>query len=465
MNRTIEFFKEISKVPRPSGKEEKIKEYLINFAAKNNLECFYDDTHNVIIKKKTNIPNCNKTLILQAHSDMVCEKNEDTKINFETDPIPLTKNEKYIFAKGTTLGADNGIGLSIILSILSDNSLQIPNIEAVFTTQEETTMKGANALDFSLLKGQHLLSLDGTVEGNIEASCAGMVETNITKKYQTSNNKKQSLKLSIKGLRGGHSGLEINKGKLNAIKLMFEFLNNYKNEVDLTEITGGGKPNAIPRECFCTASFTTQKDIIEKDLKNFIKNYNKIEKEISCSVTENENLNNQFIGNKNSQNLIDFANNHKNGVLIYSDINPDFPITSNNFANIKLENGNLKIIISLRSSVKEYEQQKLTELFDLAKQYNLETQIVSVAPFFERKKNSYLQNLCKDSYEKLFNTPAKLEDVHAGLEGGVFIGKNPNLDICVIAANIDNAHSPEERVEKQSIERVYLWVEDIIRNF
>ena len=246
---------------------------------------------------------------------------------------------------------------------------------------------------------------------------------------------------------------------------MFEFLNNYKNEVDLTEITGGGKPNAIPRECFCTASFTTQKDIIEKDLENFIKNYNKIEKEISCSVTENENLNNQFIGNKNSQDLINFANEHKNGVLIYSDINPDFPITSNNFANIKLESGNLKIIISLRSSVKEYEQQKLTELFDLAHNYNLNTQIVSVAPFFERKKNSYLQNLCKDSYEKLFNTPAKLEDVHAGLEGGVFIGKNPNLDICVIAANIDNAHSPEERVEKQSIERVYLWVEDIIRNF
>ena len=251
MNNTLKYFKEISAVPRPSGKEEKIKNYLINFAKEHNLEYFFDDTHNVIIKKNSNRDNCDKTLILQAHTDMVCEKNEDTVINFDTDPILLDEDEKNIFAKGTTLGADNGIGLSMILSILNDEKLNIPNLEAVFTTQEETTMNGALNLDFSLIKGEHLLSLDGTDEGKIEASCAGMVVAKLTKKHKTLREKTTTLRLGIKGLKGGHSGLEINTKRLNSIKLLFKFLKTIK-DVQLVSITGGGKSNAIARECFCT---------------------------------------------------------------------------------------------------------------------------------------------------------------------------------------------------------------------
>ena len=464
MNNTLKYFKEISNIPRPSGKEEKIKDYLISFAKENNLEYYSDDKHNVIIKKVSNKKDCDKTLILQAHTDMVCEKNEGTIINFDTDPLVLDEDEKYIFAKGTTLGADNGIGLSMILSILSDNNLNIPNIEAIFTTQEETTMNGALNLDFSLIKGNHLLSLDGTDEGKIEASCAGMVVTNLTKKYKTTTVKDSVLNLSIKGLKGGHSGTEINTERLNSIKLLFSFLKTI-DDAQLVSINGGGKSNAIARECFCCikTSYSTQQ--IEKSLNKFCNKYKNVEPEILGEVSQQAEDYVEVLSKNDTNSIINFINEHKNGVLIYSQENKNFPLTSNNFANISLNNGLLKIIISLRSSVIKYESEKIAELESLAKKYDLNFEITSRAPFFERKQNSYLQKLCCDTYNKLYSTPAEIKDVHAGLEGGVFISKKPTLDICVIAANIYDAHSPKERVEKDSVDRVYTWLENIVENF
>ena len=464
MNNTLKYFKEISAVPRPSGKEEKIKNYLINFAKEHNLEYFFDDTHNVIIKKNSNRDNCDKTLILQAHTDMVCEKNEDTVINFDTDPILLDEDEKNIFAKGTTLGADNGIGLSMILSILNDEKLNIPNLEAVFTTQEETTMNGALNLDFSLIKGEHLLSLDGTDEGKIEASCAGMVVAKLTKKHKTIKEKTTTLRLGIKGLKGGHSGLEINTKRLNSIKLLFKFLKTIK-DVQLVSITGGGKSNAIARECFCIVKTCVPATEVRKNLKEFCKKFNKVEPEIFSEVKSLAKKCNNVLTKTDSKKLISFVNKHKNGVLIYSPEKKNFPLTSNNFANIKLVDGELTIIISLRSSVIRYEAEKLEELENLSKKYDLNFEITSRAPFFERRENSYLQKLCCETYGELYTTPAQLQDVHAGLEGGVFISKKPTLDICVIAANIYDAHSPKERVEKESINRTYKWLEKIVENF
>ena len=464
MNNTLKYFKEISAVPRPSGKEEKIKDYLISFATEHNLEYFFDSTHNVIIKKPTNREDCEKTLILQAHTDMVCEKNEDTQINFDTDPITLDEDENHIFAKGTTLGADNGIGLSMILSVLSNDKLSIPNLEAIFTTQEETTMNGALNLDFSLIKGEHLLSLDGTDEGKIEASCAGMVVAKLTNKYKTTKEKLKTLKVSIKGLKGGHSGLEINTKRLNAIKLLFKFLKTIK-DVKLVSVTGGGKSNAIARECFVTIQTENSANEIRKSLKEFCKQYKKIEPEILGEVKTQPKKYVEVLSKTDTNKIINFANKHKNGVLIYSQEKKNFPITSNNFANIKLNNGELTIIISLRSSVIRFESEKLDELEALATKYKLNFEITSRAPFFERRENSYLQKLCCETYGELYTNPAVLQDVHAGLEGGVFISKKPTLDICVIAANIYDAHSPKERVEKKSIDRTYKWLEKIIENF
>ena len=467
MDKTIEFFKKLSKIPRPSGKEEKVAQFLINFAKEHNLEYFTDNTYNVIIKKPSNQPNCNRTLILQAHTDMVCEKNAGVNINFDKDSITLDENDDFIFAKGTTLGADNGIGLSMILSILDDENLKIPNIEAVFTAQEETTMQGAIDLDFTLLKGEHLLSIDGTDEGKIEVSSAGMAVVKNAKTFERENaNSKLCYKISILGLQGGHSGTEINSNRLNAIKLLFKFLNKYKQNINFVSIIGGGKSNAIPRECVCEVIFNkVDTTSLQEELNTFCCNYLENEPNICGKIEPNTKFIPNVLSLKDSENLIDFVNNHNNGVLVWSDLNPNFPIVSNNFANIQLNKEKLEVIISLRSSVKKLESEHLSNLFSLAEKHGLSFDVLSTAPFFERKQNSYLQELCCKNYEKLFNEKAVLNDVHAGLEGGVFAGKRQNLDICVIAPNIYDAHSPKERVSKTSITKTYKWLESIVESF
>lgn len=467
MDKTIEFFKYLSKIPRPSGKEEKVAQFLINFAKERNLEYFTDNTYNVIIKKPSNQPNCNRTLILQAHTDMVCEKDADVNINFEKDSIVLDENEQFIFAKGTTLGADNGIGLSMILSILDDNTLKIPNIEAVFTAQEETTMQGAIDLDFALLKGEHLLSIDGTDEGKIEVSSAGMAVVKNARTFNlTPANSKLCYKLSLIGLQGGHSGTEINTSRLNAIKLLFKFLSSYKQNINFVSICGGGKSNAIARECVCEVIFNNiDTSSLQEDFTKFCNQFVDVEPNIFGKVEPNTKFIPNVLSLKDSQNIIDFVNNHTNGVLVWSDLNPNFPIVSNNFANIKLNENKLEIIISLRSSVKKLENEHLNNLLELAQKHSMSFDILSTAPFFERKQNSYLQELCCKNYEKLFNEKAVLNDVHAGLEGGVFAGKKQNIDICVIAPNIFDAHSPKERVSKPSIAKTYKWLESIVESF
>lgn len=467
MDNTIKIFKEISKLPRPSGKEEKVKNYLVNFAKKNNLEYYTDKTHNVIIKKPSNRQDCTSTLILQGHTDMVCEKFSKVEFDFDKRGIDIRENDEFLYANGTTLGADNGIGISMILSILQDESLSIPNLECVFTAQEETTMQGAIDLDFNKLKGQALLSIDGTDEGKIEVSSAGMAVAKIEKQFEEIDNPtKITYNLYLSGLQGGHSGTEINRNRLNANKLMFEFLNKYKTDINIISVSGGGKSNAIARECNVLLSLNKlNSDAFESDFKNFCKGYAHLEGEISAKIVPNTKFNYKNLCSEDTINLIDFVNDHKDGVLVFAEYDKNFPIVSNNFANIQLENGKLEIIISLRSSVKKLEEEYLSKLEELTKQHLFSFKVISTAPFFERKQNSYLQKLCCKCYKNLFDEEAILSDVHAGLEGGVFAGKNPNLDICVIAPNIYDAHSPKERVSKKSIEKTYKWLEEIIKNF
>ncbi len=464
MNNTLQFFKEISNIPRPSGKEEKIRDYLVNFAKSHNLEYVTDNTFNVIIKKPSNIANCNKTLILQAHTDMVCEKNNDTFFDFDNMGINIIEKDDFLFADGTTLGADNGIGLSMILSILEDKNLKIPNLECVFTAQEETTMKGAMDLNFANIQGNHLLSIDGTDEGKIEVSSAGMVVAKLTKNldFQDVGNK-NIFKITITGLKGGHSGTEINTERENAIKILFEGLSKLKNNFQISSVSGGGKSNAIPRECKCVIATNENIENIEDLFNNVINNYKNNEPNINCTVSPVNYK--KCINSQETINLIDFINAFKNGVLVYSEKQENFPITSCNLANIILEDGTINIIISLRSSLKTQEKEYLNNIFELCNKYKITYKILSSAPFFEKKENSYLQKICKDTYKSLFNIEAEVKGVHAGLEGGVFANKNENLDICVIAPNIYDAHSPKERVSISSVNRVYKWLRNIIENF
>ena len=475
MNKTLFYFDKISKIPRPSGSEQKISKFLQDFAKQHNLEFFVDNTHNVIIKKPTNCDS-EKTLILQAHSDMVCEKIPSKKIDFLTDEIVTKIEDDFMFADGTTLGADNGIGLSMILSILDDNNLKIPNLECVFTTQEETTMKGAIELDTTLLKGKHLLSIDGTDEGKIEVSSAGMTVIEANKNYldnlslnQVNFGKFKLFKIELTGFRGGHSGSEIDTNKQNAIKHAGNFLNKIKDKINLVNICAGSKSNAIPRDFSC---IVLAQDLTLDTLKNLSNDYLlqicKIENNAKFLIEELnfKQIKDEFLyvlNNNNSKLIIDFICNYQNGVL--SKNNQNFVVSSNNFASINLNNGKLKIVVSLRSSNSKQEKDYENKIISYFNKYEILATIASKAPFFERNPNSFLQPLCQKTYKKLFNKEAVLEDIHAGLEGGVFAKKIKDIDICVIAPNIYDAHSPTERVSLSSIERVYCWLENIIENF
>ena len=333
-------------------------------------------------------------------------------------------------------------------------------------------MQGAIDLDFNKLKGNHLLSIDGTDEGKIEVSSAGMAVMRYSKTLETTSvdtKKEKAFKLSLTGLRGGHSGSEIHTDRQNAIKLMGQFLSTLK-DLQILTLNGGNKSNAIPRECVAEiVTSEVSQQVLQDKFNKFTKEFLNIETNILGNV-ENLDLASSGIKvtaltKKESKNIIDFITSQQNGVLEFSSEDPTFPIVSNNFASIKLDNNLFEIIISLRSRVIKLEKLYLDKLETLANEHKLKQEIISTAPFFERKKDSYLQKLCVSTYKALYNTPALIEGVHAGLEGGVFANKNPNLDICVIAPNIYDAHSPQERVSISSIKRVYNWLERIVEEF
>ena len=276
INDVMKYFYEISKIPRMSGKEDKIADYVENFAKENNLQYFRDIYNNIIVIKEANRNGNQNSIILQCHLDMVCEKDENSNHNFETDSLELYIDGDYIKAKGTSLGADNGIGVAIALSILSSTKICHPRIEAIFTVQEETTMGGAKQLDTSMLKGNKMICLDNMNEEELIIGCAGAKIFNyeiVGEKIEKDTNEYKLIKIAMNGFRGGHSGKDISKERGNPIKEMGHFLENIFNKYNITlrNIYGGKKVNVIPRECYCEI-YINNKDF--NKIKQEITNYN-----------------------------------------------------------------------------------------------------------------------------------------------------------------------------------------------
>jgi dipeptidase D len=434
------YFEDFLSIPRESGKEEKIAGYLIEFAKKHNLEYYTDDIHNVIIKKKSN-HNSVETIILQGHIDMVC--NSIGYYDFDNNGIDWFIEDGFYKTHGTTLGADNGVGCSIILSILANDDIQIPNIEAVFTVQEETTMLGAKKLDYSLLNGKNIISLDGTEENKIEVSSAGMQQINISNNIEYVLNDEETYEIKISGLPGGHSGVDIDKNKGNAIKLMGEILKSLDN-YNLVSINGGVKDNVIPSECVCIISTNFEINVdnfLNNDFPSLKIDVNRVDK---CA---------KVINKADSDKIIDFINNLQIEVLSYID---NFPQTSLNLATISTLDDSIEITISIRSSNNKDEKKWIEEVEKLSS--NMRFTLGSSIPYFTYKENSYIRDLLVKKYYELTGENVRFEHVHAGLEGGVFCRKIDDADICVIAANLYDIHTPNEMADIESINRVYNWV-------
>lgn len=467
------YFEEITKVPRPSKKEEKIIAFLLDFAKKNNLEAKRDKIGNVLISKPASKGMENrKSVVLQSHVDMVCEANKDTVIDFDNDPITPYIDGEWVKAKGTTLGADDGIGMAASMAILTDNSLVHGPIECLFTVDEETGLTGAFEIEEGFFKSKILLNLDSEDEGEIFIGCAGGIDLVANFDYKKENVPQNHLayKFVVNGLQGGHSGDEIHKGFGNSNKIANRFLNiiNEKFNARLSVFDGGNKRNAIPREAeFVFTIDKSHEQALKKEFEIFKKNIvNEIvltEKNINLSL-ESAKTPEFVIDLKTQNNLINAVYACPHGVHAWSPAIPGFVESSNNLASVKFIDNKIQVVTSQRSSVESGKKDInniVKAVFVLA---GADVKIGDGYPGWAPNPKSEILTIAEESYERLFGKKPVVRAIHAGLECGLFLEKYPDLDMISFGPTLRGVHSPDERIEIKTVKMWYEHLLDVLKN-
>lgn len=462
--KVIQYFAEISKIPRKSGEEKKIREYLETFAKERNLNYVKDEYDNIIIYKPATKGRENEeTLAFQAHTDMICEKDAGVQHDFSKDPIVLYKEGDDITANGTTLGADNGIGVAYMLAIL-DSDISIPNLECIFTVQEETTMIGAIKIDEKNIKARKIISLDNGKEGKILISSANCNEWigRIEADKETINVKK-IYRLQYANFLGGHSGGNIGDEKRgNPIKLAMETLKENSN-IQIVKLIGGSRVNVIPREFeveFCISEDNQEREI-NKILENIQKQKAMFKNETIVLETLPEVNNIQAYSIKTSRSIIDFINQYENGALEREE--KGNVILSANLAVLTEYEKGIQIEFSERSNQKELEEKYLETLLELIKKYNINIIWHQELKGVEKKENNALLEKCQNVYKKLFNTTMEEVISQGVVEGGFFVDKMPDCEYVCIGPNSYDVHSPRERVSISSIERIWNYLKEVMK--
>ena len=462
--KVIEYFAEINKIPRRSGEEKEIREYLETFAKERNLNYVKDEYDNIIIYKPATKGRENEeTLAFQAHTDMICEKDAGVQHDFSKDPIVLYKEGDNITANGTTLGADNGIGVAYMLAIL-DSNISIPNLECIFTVQEETTMIGAIKIDEKNIKARKIISLDNGKEGKILISSANCNEWigRIEADKETINVKK-IYRLQYANFLGGHSGGNIGDEKRgNPIKLAMETLKENSN-IQIVKLIGGSRVNVIPREFeveFCISEDNQEREI-NKILENIQKQKAMFKNETIVLETLPEVNNIQAYSIKTSRSIIDFINQYENGALEREE--KGNVILSANLAVLTEYEKGIQIEFSERSNQKELEEKYLETLLELIKKYNINIIWHQELKGVEKKENNALLEKCQNVYKKLFNTTMEEVISQGVVEGGFFVDKMPDCEYVCIGPNSYDVHSPRERVSISSIERIWNYLKEVMK--
>ena len=468
------FFNQVTQIPRPSKKEEKIVEYLLDFAKAYGLEVVTDEAKNVLIKKKATRGKENlATLILQSHVDMVCEKNNDVQHDFENDPIKTYIDNAWVKAKGTTLGADDGIGVAAALAILASEDIEHGNLECLFTTDEETGLTGANALKDGFLSGNILVNLDTEEEGQFYIGCAGGKNTLATFRYQDEKAPDDYYWFSIrvKGLNGGHSGSEINSGLGNANKILTRYLWTLMQSypLALAEITGGNLSNAIPREASAIAGIPfVSKEKVITSLNILLADVRAELQAIDSNVTilvETAEAPANCIDKKTSENLLNALYACPHGVIGMSFDIPGLVETSTNLASIKMKEDNTIVVTtSQRSSTNSLKidiANMVTAVFRLA---GASVHTTDGYPGWKPDADSKILKISEKIYKDLFGNAPEVKAIHAGLECGLFLEKYPHLDMISCGPTILGAHSPEERIEIASVEKWWKFLVELLKN-
>lgn len=454
----IKFFEEISKIPRESGNEKEIKNYLVEFAKNRNLEVYEDENFNVIIKKGASKgKEKSEPIAIQAHTDMVCEKRADIKHNFEKDPIILYKDDDYIRANGTTLGADNGIGVAQILAILDSKDLKLPKIEAIFTVQEETTMIGAKEIDLSNLESKKIISLDGGKEGKILVGSANCLEWKSKVKKEYINPPKDYVEYELKysNFKGGHSGGNIGDIKRgNPIKLGVSILKELK-DVYIKEIFGGSQVNVIPRNF--VVKFLAKPEKIKK-VRSLIKEQKAFYENAIIEINEMSSEG-KVLSKEVTNKIIDFIYNYENGALEYINNNV---ILSCNMAAIREKENYISIEYSTRANDLILRDRYLERLEKLVKKNKLEVYWKQELKGVNQDINNSLIQKCNEVYSKMYQKDLEKMITQGVVEGGFFADKIKDLEYVCIGPNTEDVHSPNERISITSLQNTYIYLKKLL---
>jgi dipeptidase D len=468
------YFGQITQIPRASGKEQKIIKYLLNFAKENNLEAKKDALGNVLIRKHASKgkEKC-KIVILQSHLDMVCEKNSDSKHNFDKDPIQTWIDGEWVKAKGTTLGGDDGIGIAASMAILASDKIEHGPLECLFTVDEETGMTGAFGLEPDFMNGQTLINLDSEDEGELFIGCAGGKDTSIELEYQKEPFPAgfYSCKIAISGLNGGHSGDDIEKGFGNSNKILNRFLYQLSTKVDfrLAEFNGGNLRNAIPREAYAIICLpSSAKELVRIELNIYssvIKaEYAVTEKNLQLDLSTCDSP--AFLMDKISQDkLIGSLYACPHGVMAMSHTLKGLVETSTNLASVKFKDENIIVIgTSQRSSVNSALNDISCMVANVFKLIGAKINHSDGYPGWNPKLDSEILKITETAYNKLFGRQPIVRAIHAGLECGLFLTKYPNMDMVSFGPTIKGAHSPDERLNIQTVQKFWDLLIEVLKN-
>ncbi|HLN19813.1 MAG TPA: aminoacyl-histidine dipeptidase [Bacteroidales bacterium] len=467
------YFEEICRIPRLSRNEGLIRKYLLDFAANNKLESREDEVGNILIVKNA-APGMEhrKTIVLQSHMDMVGEKNADFKHDWTIDPIVPVISGSWVKATGTTLGADDGIGIAAQLAILTDKDLKAGKIECLFTVDEESGMTGAINLKPDFFSGRILLNLDSEDEGILFIGCAGGMDTIGVMEYGKVETQPGSaaLKISLTGLHGGHSGDEIHKGYGNAVKLMNRLISDIseKQHISIADFDGGNLRNAIPREAF--ASIVSDKgeiDSIRKIADDFMltlrKEFGDLEKDLKLSVSVID-VPGYVMDHESQARFIDVINCCPHGVIDWSTEMEDLVETSTNLASAKFEEKNtIKIVTTQRSSIESSKHRVAGTVESCMKVAGASVIHSDGYPGWTPDLSSEILQITRKSYEKLFGKDPQVRAIHAGLECGLIYEKFPGIDMISFGPTIKGAHTPEEMIEIKTAQMFWDLLIDVIK--
>lgn len=471
--RVFYYFEQLSRIPRGSGNTKAVSDYCAAFAREHGLEYYQDKWNNVIIIREASAGyETHKPYIIQGHLDMVCEKEKGYDIDFETEGLQIFEENGYIRARGTTLGADDGIAVAYALALLEMPDLKSPRLEAVFTVDEETGMDGAKEIDLSVLKGRHMLNLDSEEEGIFLCGCAGGMC--VSSDFSLTREKKYGflVKLTVTGLEGGHSGSEIDKEHANGVTVLGRVLKALEKRnipTDLVEIEGGLKDNAIPREAYATLFFHGEEKIIDL-CKEEISRLDKIlKKEYEGSdpgislVIEWKNVQTEAQVIRESRTITDFLFLAPNGVRHMSMDIPGMVETSLNLGIMFASEDTFHVSFSVRSSVGSRKQELAHKIAVLTRLLGGRCSFSGEYPAWEYKRDSVLRERMKETWKKVTGQDPQITVIHAGLECGLFMEKLPDLDCVSFGPQIDDIHTPKEKLNIHSTELVWKFILELLK--